>query len=84
MCAYAPRSYWGEPVVAACVAAGTDYLDVSGEPDFIERMELKVSPVVGGARGGADHRLATLARRVARTSCGVVGREGRVVHAPTA
>lgn len=27
-----PFRYWGEPVVAACVAAGADYLDVCGEP----------------------------------------------------
>lgn len=27
-----PYRYWGQPVVAACVEAGTDYLDVCGEP----------------------------------------------------
>lgn len=27
-----PFRYWGEPVVRACVEAGTDYLDVCGEP----------------------------------------------------
>ncbi|PWA73331.1 putative mitochondrial saccharopine dehydrogenase-like oxidoreductase [Artemisia annua] len=31
--------YHGEPVVNACVKAGCDYLDISGESDFIERME---------------------------------------------
>lgn len=36
-----PFRYWGEPVVRACVEAGTDYLDVCGEPEFIERVELK-------------------------------------------
>ena len=35
-----PYRLWGEPVVAACVRAGTDYVDISGEPEFIERMEL--------------------------------------------
>ncbi|KAL6013488.1 hypothetical protein ACLOJK_003986 [Asimina triloba] len=34
-----PFRLYGEPVVAACVEAGTDYLDVSGEPEFMELME---------------------------------------------
>jgi len=34
-----PYRYYGEPVVAACVEAGCDYLDISGEPEFMERME---------------------------------------------
>lgn len=28
----------GGPLVAACAAAGTDYLDLTGEPEFIDRM----------------------------------------------
>ncbi|KAJ7539999.1 hypothetical protein O6H91_11G117900 [Diphasiastrum complanatum] len=36
-----PYRLYGEPVFAACVEAGIDYLDVSGEPDFMERMEFK-------------------------------------------
>ncbi|KAK9816589.1 hypothetical protein WJX72_002324 [[Myrmecia] bisecta] len=36
-----PYRYHGEPVVQACVEAGTDYLDISGEPEFIETMEYK-------------------------------------------
>ncbi|KAF0845221.1 saccharopine dehydrogenase family protein [Nocardia caishijiensis] len=28
----------GEPLVAACAAAGTDYVDLTGEPKFIDRM----------------------------------------------
>lgn len=35
-----PFRLHGEPVVAACATAGTDYLDISGEPEFMERMEL--------------------------------------------
>jgi short subunit dehydrogenase-like uncharacterized protein len=27
----------GAPVVAACAAAGTDYLDLTGEPEFVDR-----------------------------------------------
>lgn len=28
----------GEPLVAACVEAGTDYVDITGEPAFVHRM----------------------------------------------
>ncbi|MCF2528511.1 saccharopine dehydrogenase family protein [Yinghuangia soli] len=28
----------GEPLVAACAEAGTDYLDLTGEPEFVDRM----------------------------------------------
>ncbi|GAA4738493.1 saccharopine dehydrogenase NADP-binding domain-containing protein [Nocardioides endophyticus] len=30
----------GEPLVAACAAAGTDYLDLTGEPEFVDLMYL--------------------------------------------
>jgi short subunit dehydrogenase-like uncharacterized protein len=36
-----PYRFFGEQVVKACVEAGTDYLDITGEPEFIERVELK-------------------------------------------
>ncbi|XVF60540.1 hypothetical protein PTKIN_Ptkin08bG0055900 [Pterospermum kingtungense] len=36
-----PFRIHGEPVVAACAASGCDYLDISGEPEFMERMEAK-------------------------------------------
>jgi short subunit dehydrogenase-like uncharacterized protein len=35
-----PFRYYGQPVVEACIAEKTDYLDVSGEPEFIERIAL--------------------------------------------
>ncbi|KAH6791983.1 Saccharopine dehydrogenase [Perilla frutescens var. hirtella] len=34
-----PFHLYGPPVVAACVQAGCDYLDITGEVDFMERME---------------------------------------------
>ncbi|KAJ1421441.1 Saccharopine dehydrogenase, NADP binding domain [Sesbania bispinosa] len=34
-----PFRLHGEPVVAACVESGCDYLDICGEPEFMERME---------------------------------------------
>ncbi|KAA0021368.1 saccharopine dehydrogenase family protein [Antrihabitans cavernicola] len=42
----------GEPLVAACAAAGTDYVDLTGEPEFIDRMYLAhhATAVETGAR----------------------------------
>nr|GEX44606.1 probable mitochondrial saccharopine dehydrogenase-like oxidoreductase At5g39410 [Tanacetum cinerariifolium] len=34
-----PYRLHGDPVVDACVEAGCDYLDICGEPEFMERME---------------------------------------------
>ncbi len=31
----------GEPLVAACAEAGTDYLDLTGEPEFVDLMYLR-------------------------------------------
>jgi short subunit dehydrogenase-like uncharacterized protein len=35
-----PYLQHGEPFVAACAAAGTDYVDLTGEPEFVDRMFL--------------------------------------------
>lgn len=35
-----PYTLYGEPLVAACAAAGTDYADLTGEPEFVDRMWL--------------------------------------------
>jgi short subunit dehydrogenase-like uncharacterized protein len=35
-----PYINYGEPIVAACAAAGTDYVDLTGEPEFVDRMWL--------------------------------------------
>src|SRR5262249_45520080 len=31
-----PYAKYGEPVVKACVDEGTDYVDITGEPDFVD------------------------------------------------
>jgi short subunit dehydrogenase-like uncharacterized protein len=36
-----PYLNYGEPLVAACAAAGTDYVDLTGEPEFVDRMWLR-------------------------------------------
>jgi short subunit dehydrogenase-like uncharacterized protein len=36
-----PYVRYGEPLVAACAEAGTDYVDLTGEPEFVDRMYVK-------------------------------------------
>src|SRR3954471_18995816 len=36
-----PYINYGEPLVAACAAAGTDYVDLTGEPEFVDRMYVR-------------------------------------------
>jgi len=47
-----PYVLHGEPVVAACAAAGTDYLDLTGEPEFVDRSYVAhhQAAVASGAR----------------------------------
>jgi short subunit dehydrogenase-like uncharacterized protein len=47
-----PYIRYGEPLVAACAAAGTDYVDLTGEPEFVDRMWLGYheQAVTSGAR----------------------------------
>nr|XP_023024345.1 saccharopine dehydrogenase-like oxidoreductase [Leptinotarsa decemlineata] len=36
-----PYQFLGEPVVKACIAAGTHHVDISGEPQYMEKMQLE-------------------------------------------
>ncbi len=36
-----PYALYGEPLVAACAKAGTDYADLCGEPEFVDNVWLK-------------------------------------------
>lgn len=47
-----PFQRYGEPLVAACAAAGTDYVDITGESEFVDEMYLKYQDraVESGAR----------------------------------
>ncbi|TNN60804.1 Saccharopine dehydrogenase-like oxidoreductase [Liparis tanakae] len=38
-----PYRFFGEPVVKACVENGAHHIDISGEPQFLEGMQLKYS-----------------------------------------
>ncbi len=47
-----PYALFGEPMVKACVASGTDYCDLTGEPQFIASMLKRYEDVakISGAR----------------------------------
>src|SRR3954465_7994820 len=47
-----PYIEFGEPLGAACAKAGTDYVDLTGEPEFVDRMYLRhhQEAVQSGAR----------------------------------
>lgn len=47
-----PYLLYGEPLVRACAEAGTDYVDLTGEPEFVDRMYLEHhdTAVANGAR----------------------------------
>jgi short subunit dehydrogenase-like uncharacterized protein len=47
-----PYVKYGEPLVAACAAEGTDYVDLTGEPEFVDRMYVQhhAEAVKSGAR----------------------------------
>ena len=39
-----PYALYGEPVVRACVEAGADYLDITGEPEFVSHIRHAYGP----------------------------------------
>jgi short subunit dehydrogenase-like uncharacterized protein len=47
-----PYARYGEPLVAACAAAGTHYTDITGEPEFVDTMFLRhhETAVASGAK----------------------------------
>ncbi|HYQ78814.1 MAG TPA: saccharopine dehydrogenase NADP-binding domain-containing protein [Solirubrobacterales bacterium] len=47
-----PYIFYGGPLVAACAAAGTDYCDLTGEPEFVDRtwIEHRAEAERSGAR----------------------------------
>jgi short subunit dehydrogenase-like uncharacterized protein len=50
--AVGPYLEHGDPLVAACAAAGTDYVDLTGEPEFVDRTYLRhhATALASGAR----------------------------------
>lgn len=50
-----PYILHGEPLVAACAAAGTHYADLTGEPEFVDRMWLKYHEQAQGSGAKIVH-----------------------------
>ncbi|XP_062302672.1 saccharopine dehydrogenase-like oxidoreductase [Osmerus eperlanus] len=42
-----PYRFWGEPVVKACVENGAHHIDICGEPQFLESMQLNYNSQAG-------------------------------------
>ena len=53
-----PYRFYGEPVVEACVATGCDYLDLCGEPEFIDRCQLRFGDSAAAAGALVVHACA--------------------------
>ncbi|CAF1032156.1 unnamed protein product [Adineta ricciae] len=70
-----PYRHYGEPVVRACLEARTHYVDISGEPQFLETMQLRYDSqaaereviVVGSC--GFDSLVADLGVETIRQEC---------------
>ncbi|GHH50810.1 saccharopine dehydrogenase family protein [Streptomyces candidus] len=50
-----PYLHYGEGLVAACAQAGTDYADLTGEPEFVDRMYLAYDVVARGSGARLVH-----------------------------
>jgi short subunit dehydrogenase-like uncharacterized protein len=50
-----PYQQFGEPLVAACAGAGTDYVDLTGEPEFVDRMFVAYHTVAQGSGARIVH-----------------------------
>ncbi len=50
-----PYIHYGEGLVAACAAAGTDYVDLTGEPEFVDEMYVKYHDVAVGTGARIVH-----------------------------
>jgi short subunit dehydrogenase-like uncharacterized protein len=50
-----PYALYGEPVVKSCAAQGTDYCDLTGEPQWIKKMVSRYSEVAKGSGARIVH-----------------------------
>ncbi|WP_181612090.1 saccharopine dehydrogenase family protein [Nonomuraea soli] len=50
-----PYVSYGEPLVKACAEAGTHYLDLTGEPEFVDRMFLRYDAVAAASGAKIVH-----------------------------
>jgi short subunit dehydrogenase-like uncharacterized protein len=50
-----PYIRYGGPLVAACAAAGTDYVDLTGEPEFVDRVYVEHHATAAGTGARLVH-----------------------------
>ncbi|WP_278257286.1 hypothetical protein [Nocardioides convexus] len=50
-----PYIQFGGPLVAACAAAGTDYVDLTGEPEFVDRAYVEHNATAEGSGARLVH-----------------------------
>src|SRR5436190_4314594 len=50
-----PYIEYGEPLVKACAEHGTDYTDLTGEPEFVDRMYVKYHAIAEGSGARIVH-----------------------------
>jgi short subunit dehydrogenase-like uncharacterized protein len=78
-----PYIKYGEPLVAACAEAGTDYVDLTGEPEFVDRMYIRHDAMAqetgapGSSTAAASTRSRTTSASTSRCSSCRRGRRSR-------
>lgn len=45
-----PHPHWGKPLVKACAENGTHYVDLTGEPQFVDRMHVNYDAIAKNRR----------------------------------
>ena len=56
------QRFFGEPVVEACVEGGAHHVDISGEPQYLEKMQLKYHQVTLEVRHLKEFRLESFGK----------------------
>ena len=64
-----PYVSYGEPLVAACAPAGTDYVDLTGEPEFVDRMYVRHHARRARPARGSCTRAASTRSRTTSACC---------------
>ena len=64
-----PYRFYGEAVVEACVEAGAHHLDISGEPQYLEKMQLKYHQVSSRQTVILILHVTVSCRKLWRTEC---------------
>jgi hypothetical protein len=64
-----PYIHYGEPLVAACAVAGTDYVDLTGEPEFVDLMWLRYHEQAERTERGSSTAVASIRSPTTSACC---------------